>query len=131
MLRTLSIQRAVALVKNNSELLPGSCRYGMIAGSRSLHFTMASLNAMSELVLLPVPREIELTGGLYPLESGLRLILDAPSRADLLFAAQRLQVALESHAGVEWSLAGAEAGPAQEIGAVLWVDPHRVPNPQG
>ena len=85
---------------------------------------------MPEPILLPVPRELELTGGQYPLASGRRLILDAPHRTDLLFAAQRLQSALQSR-GVQWSLAGAEAGPAQEIGALLWVDPQRVPNPQG
>ena len=86
---------------------------------------------MSQLILLPVPRELELTGGIYPLDSGRRLILDGPVPGDLLFAAQRLQTALSAHAGVEWSLAASEAGPAQEIGAVLWVNPQRVTHPQG
>jgi len=78
-----------------------------------------------------MPREFESTGGIYPLESGRRLILDGPVPGDLLFAAQRLQTALTTRAGVQWSLAASEAGPAQEIGAVLWVNPQRVTHPQG
>src|ERR1700738_4631779 len=86
---------------------------------------------MSQLTLLPVPRRLELSGGTHVLESGRRLVLDSAIPGDLLFAAQRLQTALATHAGVDWAIAAAEAGPAQEIGAVLWVDPQRVAQAQG
>jgi hexosaminidase len=81
--------------------------------------------------LLPIPRRLELTGGTHLLESGRRIVLDSAHPSGLLFSAQRLQSALANIAAVTWSLAASEAGPASEIGAVLWVDPARVPQPQG
>src|SRR5436305_11224056 len=81
--------------------------------------------------LLPIPRHLELTGGTHLLESGCRIVLDSAHPGSLLFAAQRLQSALANIAAVTWSLAASEAGPASEIGAVLWVDPARVPQTQG
>jgi hypothetical protein len=86
---------------------------------------------MPSLTLLPTPRRLEFTGGTHPLETEKRLILDGALPGDLMFAAQRLQTALATHAGVEWALAASEAGQAEEIGAVLWVDAQRVAHPQG
>src|SRR5437762_8185835 len=86
---------------------------------------------MAELVLLPQPRELVFSSGTHRLEDGQRLVLDGAPAQDLLFSAQRLQTALRASAGVEWSLSASEAGPALEIGAVLWVDASRVTQPQG
>lgn len=92
------------------------------------------------LTLLPIPRQLEMTAGTHALEDGnpvsratqgKRIVLDSPTPSELLFAAQRLQTALAQHANVEWSLAASEAGPANEIGALLWVDPARGIRPQG
>ncbi len=86
---------------------------------------------MPDLILLPRPHELTLTNGFYTIAEVRRIVLDGAPAQDLLFSAQRLQTALRVHANVEWSLAASEAGPAQEIGALLWVDPSRVAQPQG
>src|SRR5262252_4633582 len=81
--------------------------------------------------LLPVPRQWELSAGAYLFESGRRIILDGAPPGALLFSAQRLQSALQRVLDVSWSLAAGEAGPASEIGAVLWLNPAQVAQPQG
>src|SRR5512135_2351328 len=86
---------------------------------------------MPELLLLPQPRSITLTHGTYDLQTDWRLVIDAPSAQDVLFTAQRVQMALRQHAGVEWALAASEAGPARDIGGVLWLDPAFDSPPQG
>ncbi|MBI5876637.1 MAG: family 20 glycosylhydrolase [Chloroflexi bacterium] len=78
---------------------------------------------MTELQLLPQPRSLNSTGGTYHLQSDWRLVIDAPVAQDVLLTAQRVQMALRQHAGVDWSLAASEAGPARDIGGVLWLDP--------
>ncbi len=86
---------------------------------------------MDDLTLLPRPRHLEPGLGAYDLQSAWRLVIDAPNAQDLLFTAQRVQMALRQHASVEWSLAASEAGPAREIGGVLWLDPALDIPPQG
>ncbi|MEP7199221.1 MAG: family 20 glycosylhydrolase, partial [Chloroflexota bacterium] len=86
---------------------------------------------MTTPILLPIPRQIEMAVGAHELQPDCRIILDSPQPSELLFAAQRLQSALAQHAGITWSLAASEAGSATEIGAVLWVEPSRVAQPQG
>src|SRR5213593_4270679 len=101
--------------------------------SSQIQITLNTLETiqMADLVLLPRPREVSFSTGTHRLEDGRRLVLDGAPAHSLLFSAQRLQTALREHAGVEWSLSASEAGPAQEIGAVLWVDASRVTQPQG
>ncbi len=84
----------------------------------------------STLTLLPNPRHLNLSEGTHDLKSGKRLVLDSPNAGELLFSAQRLQMALANRARIEWSLAATASGASEEIGAILWVDPTHVKHPQ-
>jgi hypothetical protein len=84
---------------------------------------------MNNLLLLPQPRSLTLTGGEYALEPGRRIVLQADDASALLFSAQRLQVALRRHAGVEWELSATMADSPSEIGAVLRLAPGAAAHP--
>jgi len=86
---------------------------------------------MKNLNLLPQPRSLAPADGTYTLKPGGRIVLQSASPSTLLFSAQRLQTALRDHAGVDWGLSAADAGPASEIGAVLRVLSEQVPHSQG
>src|SRR5690242_11258430 len=86
---------------------------------------------MNNLLLLPSPRSITLTGGQYTLDPGLRIVLDSPDPSSLLFSARRLQAALREHAKLHWELSATTTGPVSEIGAVLRIVPGKAAHPQG
>ncbi|HWQ15119.1 MAG TPA: glycoside hydrolase family 20 zincin-like fold domain-containing protein [Roseiflexaceae bacterium] len=86
---------------------------------------------MTDLSLLPAPRQLTLLPGAVALTGGRRILLQGPDVSALLFTAQRLQAGLRSHAGVEWEITATPEGPLGEIGATLRVDPARAIHPQG
>ena len=67
----------------------------------------------SQLNLLPQPQEVTFSGGVLNLENGGRIALQTSRPADLLFAAQQLQSALEAATFAKWSVAGGASGQVQ------------------
>jgi hexosaminidase len=86
---------------------------------------------MSDLLLLPNPRTTTWQWGTYRLEGQRRIVLEAERPAGLLFTAQRLQSAIQQHAGVEWEISASTAGDPAQIGARLRVKSDATPHPQG
>ena len=64
----------------------------------------------SEFNLLPQPQEVTLSGGVLNLGPGGRIALNTSRPADLFFAAQQLQSALETATHSKWSVTGGAAG---------------------
>src|SRR5688572_2712964 len=87
---------------------------------------------MDRLSLLPIPRHIDAAAGQHQLRAGRRIALLGIEPAALLFnSAVSLQAALDRHAGVLWEFVSSDAGPYDEIGAVLRIDPDQVAHDQG
>jgi hexosaminidase len=86
---------------------------------------------MKTLNLLPQPRSLEPAEGKLILKPGRLILLQGASPANLLFSSQRLQAALHDHARVDWELTATDAGPKEDIGAVLRVAPDQVTHAQG
>lgn len=84
---------------------------------------------MTNLSLLPAPRQIARRPGALTITGGRRILLQGPDVAALLFTARRLQDALRAHAAAEWEITA--AGAPGEAGATLVVDPARAAHPQG
>ena len=64
----------------------------------------------SEFNLLPQPQAVTLSGGLFNLGPGGRIALNTARPADLFFASQQLQSALEAATRNRWSVAGGATG---------------------
>lgn len=86
---------------------------------------------ITELSLLPAPRQIAALSGTVAIASGRRILLQGPDLAALLFTAQRLRAGLRDHAGVEWEISATPEGPLGEVGVTLRVDAARGGSPQG
>ena len=86
---------------------------------------------MTELVLLPQPRQIELLDHAHLLRADRFILLDAPDPQVLRFAALRFQAALQRVCGLRWSLLASSAVPPEVIGLTLRLNPDRVTHPQG
>jgi hypothetical protein len=85
---------------------------------------------MQSPVLLPQPRSLTMGDGTCALAGTRRIVLEAPTSADLLGAGQRLQAALQA-AGVSWQLSATPLGGTPPVGATLRVAPERVSHAQG
>ncbi|HBX68275.1 MAG TPA: glycoside hydrolase [Chloroflexi bacterium] len=81
---------------------------------------------MDDLLLLPAPRRLKLTGGEFPLPKDGFISLQAAHSADLLFTARQLQTALQDFADVDYAIGAAGGGDF-----VLSVVPGSVAHPQG
>ena len=84
---------------------------------------------MSDLVLMPVPREMSWGDGRLALTNGKLIALDGGT--ENLFTARRLQTAVKEYAGLDWEIVAGTAVPQAQIGAVLSVTPGSVAFPQG
>jgi hexosaminidase len=86
---------------------------------------------MTEFVLLPQPRQIELLEHAHVLRGDRFILLDVPDPQALRFAAQRFQTALHRVSGLQWSLLASPTAPQELIGLTLRLAPDRVTRPQG
>ena len=86
---------------------------------------------MTELVLLPQPRQMELQDHAHRLRTDRFILLDALDPQVLRFAARCFQAALQRMCGLRWSLLASPAVPPEVIGLVLRLNPDRVTHPQG
>ncbi len=86
---------------------------------------------MSELLLLPRPRQVILTGGSFSLSGERLIVLDGPDPAALFFSASRLRDGLAQSAGVHWQIVAGNTVPHDQIGATLSVVPDGTRHPQG
>jgi hypothetical protein len=82
--------------------------------------------SFDDLLLLPVPRKLNLTGGSFLLPESEFIILDAADTQALLFTAQQLQAALKKFADADLAIRSAGVGTI-----VLNVIPGSVIHPQG
>ena len=76
---------------------------------------------MSEIVLLPRPRQLQRQAGQLTIAPDRLILLDGPDAAALRFTAARLQATLQSAAGVSWAVAGGTGVPLERAGATLSV----------
>ena len=85
----------------------------------------------SELLLLPAPRRISLTGDSLTLSPGLLILVDQANPQAIRRAGLRFQAALQKTVGLHWELVASAAAPLNLLGIVLRLAPERVPQPQG
>lgn len=85
----------------------------------------------TNLLLLPAPQRLTLSGGALPLDDGLLIAVIAPDALPLQNTAVRLQATLEAHANVAWEIVAGAAAPAEQIGARLAVSPGATSHPEG
>jgi hexosaminidase len=83
------------------------------------------------LLLLPAPRKLELTGETFSLPSDGLVALDSPDAQALWFSALTLQSTLCEQAGVDWEIVAGTAAPLDKVNVVLSVVPGSAPHPQG
>ena len=84
---------------------------------------------MTDLVLLPIPREMNWGNGRLHLTDGKLIALDGG--VENLFVARRLQTAVREQVGLEWAIVAGTAVPTEQLGVVLSVTPGSVMHPQG
>lgn len=83
-------------------------------------------------ILLPPPKTYQALDGAFSIAAGRRIVLNGLPALELLPMGRRLRDAIAARTGVAWSLSGSEAGPVDEIGAVLTVTTEQeVPDPEG
>ena len=82
------------------------------------------------IVLLPIPREMEMRNGTFALESGRYLHLVGDDRDDLLRTGTILRNDLETY-GIEWELTTARSRAFHNLGLVLTVNPDLFSQAQG
>ncbi len=75
------------------------------------------------LNLLPIPRQLTLTGGTYAPPDQALVLLDAAAPQALLFTARRFQRALREQRQRRWELIASSAAPPDEIGLALRLRP--------
>ncbi|MCB0158597.1 MAG: glycoside hydrolase, partial [Caldilineaceae bacterium] len=85
----------------------------------------------TDLLLLPQPQRLTLTGGALPLDDALLIALIAPEAQPLRRTAVLLQDALATHAGVTWEIVAGSAAPDVQIGARLAISPGATAHPEG
>lgn len=73
------------------------------------------------LVLLPIPKHIEATEGVYRVATDKVIALTGAPAPELFFAGRRLQAAIAAHAGAAWTISAAAT--AEETGLVYAIDP--------
>jgi hexosaminidase len=81
--------------------------------------------------LLPVPRQLGLTGGTVSLADDRLILLAGPEPQRLRFAARQLQAAVAERAGFGWLLAAGRDVPPTRVGARLIVTPGSMRHSQG
>jgi hypothetical protein len=90
---------------------------------------MMTLSA--DLLLLPTPRQLDLTGEVFTLPSGGLIVLDSPDAQALRFSALALQSALHEQAGVDWEIVAGTAAPLDKVNVILSVVPGSAQHSQG
>jgi len=86
---------------------------------------------MSDLTLLPQPRQLTLTGGALFISPNRLIVLDASDAGALFFSAKRLQAALAERVGVGWEIVANATAPHAQVGATLSVVASGTRHPQG
>jgi hexosaminidase len=86
---------------------------------------------MTDLIFLPVPRNVTLLPGVFTLASEKSILIDPHQSHELLFAATRFQSVLLKNASFHWEITTSSAIPGDQIGLTLSIDPGRVPYFQG
>lgn len=76
-----------------------------------------------ELLLVPVPRRVVLSGGEYRPAAGRLILLDHTDPQALLFTALRFARALEARCDLRWEAAAGAGVPADQIGLAVRVAP--------
>jgi hexosaminidase len=78
---------------------------------------------MSEaVILLPQPKELNLSGGYLSLAPNKLITLDVPHPAALRFTARRAQQALAQEAGRNWEIVGGRGVPDEQVGLAISFD---------
>ncbi|MCB9158304.1 MAG: family 20 glycosylhydrolase [Caldilineaceae bacterium] len=85
----------------------------------------------TDLLLLPQPQRLTLTGGTLPLGDDRLIALVAPDAQPLRRTATLLQEALATHAGSTWEIVAGSAAPDAQIGARLAISPGATAHPEG
>ncbi|MEA3337871.1 MAG: glycoside hydrolase family 20 zincin-like fold domain-containing protein [Chloroflexota bacterium] len=85
----------------------------------------------SNLPLIPVPRQFDLTGDTFQLAPDRLIIIDSIDPQALWFSAQQLQDALRAFAEVRWQIVSGTVVPADQVGVNLSIVPGSVPHEQG
>ncbi|MEA3309722.1 MAG: glycoside hydrolase family 20 zincin-like fold domain-containing protein [Chloroflexota bacterium] len=80
---------------------------------------------------LPAPRQLTWGKGELALTDQRLILLHGAAPAELTFAAQRFQSALQEQFALTWQLAAGHSLPATELGLTLTVHPEAVPQPEG
>ena len=86
---------------------------------------------MTEIILLPQPRQLTRQSGQLTIEPDRLILLDGPEAAALRFTAGQLQATLQAAAGVAWAVAGGTGVPLERVGATLSVAPGATNHPEG
>lgn len=84
-----------------------------------------------QLLLLPMPQQVERLTGNYSLTGERLILLDAPNPQGLRFAAGRLQQTLRSALDLDWETVASKATPPESIAITLRIAPGKVTHPQG
>jgi hexosaminidase len=79
----------------------------------------------TKLNLLPAPRHLQMTGGMYALTEGRLILLDGPHPSSLRFAAERFEQALLDRFDLNWHIVASQAVPRDQIALTLRVTPDR------
>ncbi len=82
------------------------------------------------LILLPMPRNITLTGGAHTLLENRLVLLNAREPQSLRFSALRFTQALQKDQGLHWELTASPAVPVSQVELVLRLAPERFSHPQ-
>ncbi len=85
----------------------------------------------TNLLLLPAPRSLIVSGGTFSLPETALIVLDSAQPQELRFAAARLQQALLENAEVRWEIVAGTAAPSDQAGVTLSVVPGSTRHPQG
>lgn len=86
--------------------------------------------AVKQMLFLPQPRQLRLSGGVFDLPAAGFIVLDAPDPQSLRFAAGQLQEAIREQ-GAMWEIVAGLAAPVDMSPVVLSLVPGSVPHEQG
>jgi hexosaminidase len=89
------------------------------------------LSMDENLMLLPMPRLVSMSGGVFTVPDRRFIVLDNAVPQALRFAARRLQEALREHADVAWEVVASNTVPQDQVGITLSVMSGDVRHPQG
>lgn len=85
----------------------------------------------ANLLLLPRPKHLTLSGGTFFMPDQRLILLDYSAPQALRFAAARWQQALQDCLGFTWEVVASKAVPMEQVGLTLRVLPERVSHLQG